>query len=73
MYVEAQNGPSVEDTGDFHPRKPVPSCLFLTPTSLLVCCVSKDVTAAVASKFAQKVSWFKIVYFASLVNLSLCQ
>lgn len=54
VYVEAQNSPSVEDTGDFHPRKPVPSCLFVTPTSLLVCCVSKDVTAAVAPKFAQK-------------------
>lgn len=55
VYIDTQNSPTLEDTGDFHPRKPVPSRLLLTPTSLLVCCVSKDVTAAVALKFAQKV------------------
>ncbi|KAG0712683.1 Proteasome assembly chaperone 1 [Chionoecetes opilio] len=54
VFVEAQNSPTLEDTGDFHPRKPVPSPLFLTPSSLLVCCVSKDVTAAVAPKFSRK-------------------
>ena len=71
VYVDAQNGPTVEDTGDFHPRKPVPSSLFLTPSSLLVCCVSKDVTAAVASKFAQKVSWHQTALLAALLNLVL--
>lgn len=55
VFVEAQNSPTPEDTGDFHPRRPVPSRLFVTPTSLLVCCVSKDVTAAAASRYAQKV------------------
>lgn len=67
MFVEAQNTPTPEDTGDFHPRRPMPSRLLLTPTSLLVCCISKDVTAAVASKFAQKVGLsHPVVLFNSL-------
>lgn len=44
-----------QSSSTLHPHKPIPSPLLLTPTSLLVCCVSKDVTAASASKFAQKV------------------
>lgn len=43
-----------QSSSTLHPHKPIPSPLLLTPTSLLVCCVSKDVTAASASKFAQK-------------------
>ncbi|XP_071520811.1 proteasome assembly chaperone 1-like isoform X1 [Panulirus ornatus] len=54
VVVERQKSTDCEDTGDFHPRHPVPSRLFLSPESLLICCISKDVTAIVASRFAQK-------------------
>ncbi|KAG7159524.1 proteasome assembly chaperone 1-like [Homarus americanus] len=53
LGVEVQGQTDCEDTGDFHPRHPTPSQLFMSPQSLLVCCVSKDVKAVVASQFAQ--------------------
>lgn len=52
-----------QSSSTLQPRKPIPSPLLLTPTSLLVCCVSKDVTAAAASKFAQKVFLPQSVFY----------
>ncbi|KAK8732326.1 hypothetical protein OTU49_007024 [Cherax quadricarinatus] len=54
VSVKPQGQTECKDTGDFHPRHPCPSHLFVSPQSLLVCCVSKDVTAAVAYQFSQK-------------------
>lgn len=55
MEVKEKRESDVEDTGDFRPRQPQPSKLFITPHSVLVCCVSRDVTAIIATQFVQKV------------------
>ncbi|CAL4246209.1 unnamed protein product, partial [Meganyctiphanes norvegica] len=44
----------VDDTGDFHPRIPKPSQLYLNPLGTLICCVSKDVSPKLSNSFTSK-------------------
>jgi len=44
----------VDDTGDFHPRIPKPSQIYLNPQGTLICCVSKDVSAKHSNSFTSK-------------------
>lgn len=55
IEVKQKREISIEDTGDFRPRQPQPSKLFITPHSVLVCCTSRDVTPIIATQFVQKV------------------
>nr|XP_027232278.1 proteasome assembly chaperone 1-like [Penaeus vannamei] len=54
IEVKQEREISIEDTGDFRPRQPQPSKLFITPHSVLVCCTSRDVTPIIATQFVQK-------------------
>ncbi|XP_076030212.1 proteasome assembly chaperone 1-like [Oratosquilla oratoria] len=40
---------------EFHARMPVPCHLYQTPTDVIICIASKDVTADVANKFSEKI------------------
>lgn len=57
IEVKQEREISIEDTGDFRPRQPQPSKLFITPHSVLVCCTSRDVTPIIATQFVQKVCY----------------
>jgi len=47
-------GTDIDDTGDFHPRIPKPSQLYLNSQGTLICCISKDVTAKLSNNFTSK-------------------
>ncbi|KAK7070132.1 hypothetical protein SK128_022610 [Halocaridina rubra] len=54
IIVEEEAPANSDLTGDFRPRKPKPSTLYIWQNSVLMCTVSDDVVSAVANTFSSK-------------------